>query len=194
MTITACIPTIPSRRSLLSRVVWQLQRYDVEIMIADGVAPMGDKLNAMFEAASTDYVFCVDDDDQIIAPPVETVADFVGWRILYTESGRFAGSVAHRGDGDTSWSTFNRGVSPKCLVRTELARSQPFGNHYHADREWSAAVQADVVLHTFHGAHVYHYDHWDAHMVGTEPTDGRFDRPQRDVGDWPCDWKATTWL
>lgn len=193
MSVTVCIPTIPSRRSLLSRCVWSIPA-GVEILVADGAGPMGDKLNGCFAKASGSHVICVDDDDYLGELPTVGDVDFVGYRVLYTEDGRFGGSVAHRGDGDVSWATFDRGVSPKCPVRTEIARSHKFGNHYTADREWSEAVQADVSSHVFHDLHGYHYDHWDVHMVGTTPDAGMLDRPQRDIGVWPCDWDRVTWI
>jgi hypothetical protein len=198
MSITVCIPTIPSRRSTLSRALWHLRGQDCDVLVADGMAPMGDKLNEMFAKATTTHVVCLDDDDYLgperIIDQGFVMADFVGYRILWLENGRFAGSVAHRGDGDTTWRTFDRGVSPKCLVRTEIARAHEFGNHYTADREWSEAVQADIETHTFIDQHLYVYDHWDAHMVGTTPDAGRIDAPQRDVGVWPFDEGAVTWL
>ena len=200
MSVTVCIPTIASRRSLLSRCLWSIPS-DFAIIVADGDGPMGDKLNACFEAATTSHVVCVDDDDYLL-PGVEDAAnylwgngpDFIGYRILYTENGRFGGSVAHRGDGDTSWSTFDRGVSPKCLITTDIARAHPFGNHYTADREWSKAVQQDVSSCWFADRHLYHYDHWTGHMVGTDQAQGLTERPQRDVGRWPFDAERVTWL
>jgi len=197
MSVTVCIPTIPARRSTLSRLLWSLRGQSVDILIAAGDGALGDKLNEMFATANTTHIIAVDDDDyvgRIDAASHGAFFDFVGFRILWTEDGRFGGSVAHRGDGDTSWATLERGVSPKCLVRTEIARAHPFGNHYTADREWSAAVQADVDTHDFIDDHLYFYDHWNAHMVGTTPDAGRLDVPQRDVGVWPFDTKAATWL
>lgn len=197
MSLSVCIPTIESRRSLLSRCLWSLPA-DVEVIVADGAWPMGDKLNACFQAATTTHVVCVDDDDILMHDWTQLddidYLDFVGYRILYTEDGRFGGSVAHRGDGDTGWSTFDRGVSPKCAIRTEIARAHPFGNHYTADREWSEAVQNDIETHAFIDAHLYHYDHWNNHMVGTTPNAGRLHTPQRDVGVWPHNRGDAQWL
>lgn len=199
--ITICVPTVEARRSLLSRLLWTLssQLEYAEVIVADGEWPMGDKLNAMFATASTPYVVAVDDDDLVdpnfvVAGVIGGRYDFLGYRILYTEDGHFAGSVAHRGDGDTTWSTFDRGVSPKCMVRTEIARSVVFGNHYTADREWSEQVQEQVLSHTFIDEHLYHYDHWNRHMLGTTPAAGKLSTPQRDVGTWPYDPKGITWL
>lgn len=195
--LTICIPTIASRRSLLSRLLWSLPEmpFPVEVLVADGAWGMGDKLDAMFNAARMSHVICVDDDDMLLPGPWALPdVDFVGHRVLYTEDGRFGGSVAHRGDGDTSWATFDRGVSPKCPIRTEIAKATRFGNHYTADREWSQAVQADITSHAFIDAHLYHYDHFNSHMVGTAPEGGRLDTPQRDVGIWPYNPEVVTWL
>ena len=158
VSLTVCIPTIPSRRSTLSRLLWSLRGQSLDILIADGDGAMGDKLNEMFAAATTTHVIAVDDDDyvgQLLKMWTGEFYDFVGCRVLWMENGRFAGSVAHRGDGDTSWTTLDRGVSPKCAVRTSIARAHPFGNHYTADREWSEAVQADVERHAFVDDHLY---------------------------------------
>lgn len=195
MTVTVCIPTVPSRRSLLSRCLWSIPDA-LEIIVADGDRPMGDKLNDCFATATTTHVVCVDDDDYLLPgwSNFPSIEDFIGYRILYTEDGRFGGSVAHRGDGDTAWATYDRGVSPKCPVRTEIARAHRFGNHYTADREWSEAVQYDIASHWFIDAHLYHYDHWNRHMLGTTPDAGRLDTPQRDVGNWPYDPARIQWL
>lgn len=197
VTITVCIPTIPTRRSLLSRLLWGLQDQQVDVIIADGDRPMGDKLNDCFQAATTTHVVCVDDDD-MLPPDFDQVANsgyaFVGYRILWLENGRFAGSVAHHGDGDTTWNTLTRGVSPKCPIATRIARAHKFGNHYTADREWAANVQADLPSHKFIDRHLYTYDHWTDHMVGTEPDTDLYRRPQRDVGRWPVDWSRFRWL
>ena len=156
--LTICIPTIPERQSLLSRLLWTLEqqtRNGLEVLISDGHRPMGDKLNEMFAHAQGDYVVAVDDDDLVASDYVLRLnattrllgsfggegVDFIGYDILWLEDGKYAGRVSHQIDGDTSWSTLDRGVSPKCPVRTEIARRVRFGNEYTADRKWSAEVQ-----------------------------------------------------
>lgn len=200
--LTICIPTVPGRESLLSRLLWTLQPQVgevCEVLISPGRRPMGDKLNEMFAEAKGDYVVAVDDDDLVATDYVSSLplgrnVDFHGYDILWTENGRYAGTVRHHLDGDPSWTTLDRGVSPKCPVRTEIARRVRFGNEYHADRIWSAAVHEQCEAGAYIPAPLYHYDHWDAHMVGTSPDDPRFGRPQRDVGMWPFDPEAFTWL
>ena len=203
-TLTICIPTIAERRSLLSRLLHVLERQlcdDVEVLIADGRRPMGDKLNEMFAAASGAYVVAVDDDDLVTDDYLATIrwqcdgrADFVGHDILWLEDGRYAGRVRHRLGGDVTWTTLDRSVSPKCPVRTEIARRVRFGNEYSADRTWSAEVAEACGSGKYLPVELYIYDHWSDHMVGTSPDDPRFGRPQRDVGMWPFSSEVFTWL
>jgi hypothetical protein len=200
--LTACVPTIPRRESLLSRLLFTLTRQPaLEVIVAGGPAPMGDKVNAMFAAARGRYVAVIDDDDMVteayiahLASSLQGDLDFVGHDILWLEDGRFAGLVSHSLDGDKSWNTLARGVSPKCPTRTSIARSVSFGNEYSADRPWSHAVQRVCTEGGYIPSPLYVYDHWNAHMVGTNPDDHRFDQPQRNVGTWPYDPGAVTWL
>jgi glycosyltransferase involved in cell wall biosynthesis len=200
--LTICIPTVPTRRSLLSRLLHTLEHQltpAVEVLIADGIAPMGDKLNECFTRARGEYVVCVDDDDLVADDFVRLatagyVTDFIGYRVLVLENGRYTGTVRHSLDGDPKWSGLDRGVSPKCPVRTDIARQVPFGNDYHADRAWSQAVHDLCRSGAYINRDLYIYDHWNDHMVGTSPDDPRFRRPQRDIGAWPFTPEAFTWL
>jgi hypothetical protein len=200
--LTICIPTIPARRSMLSRLLWTLEPQlgpNVEVLVSDGRRPMGDKLNEMFAAANGRYVVAVDDDDLVTADYVHRIAaldgpDFIGYDVLWLEEGRYAGTVKHHLDGDPLWSTLDRGVSPKCPVRTELARRVRFGNTYTADRTWSATIHEACETGSYTPAPLYVYDHWTAHMVGTSPDDPRYTNAQRDVGDWPYDPSVFGWL
>lgn len=200
--LTVCIPTIPSRRSTLSRLLWVLQPQDVDVVIADGEGAMGDKLNACFEAAKTPYVVCVDDDDLVTHDYAESLKPgfawkpaFIGYDIAWLENGVLQGMVSHRANGDHTWATLHRGVSPKCPVSTYIAQSVPFGNEYTDDREWSHRVQDCV---NGNGIYLpramYIYDHWNDHMVGTAKDQGLSHREQRNVGNWPYDPSCFTWL
>lgn len=199
--ITICVPTMPQRHSTLSRLLHVLQPWvgpDLEVLIHPAVAPMGDKLNEMFACAAGSHVVCVDDDDVIhpgLIPDRNYLVDFVGWHILVSIDGTVAGTVEHRLGQDpyAVWADHRRGVSPKCLVSTDIARQVTFGNEYTADRAWSTEVQALCRTGTFVDQIVYHYDHWRGSMLGTEP-DARPDARQRDIGAWSFDREAFTWL
>jgi hypothetical protein len=153
----------------------------------------------MFSAAAGRYVVAVDDDD-IVAPhyiralPLAAEVDFIGYDILWMEDGQYAGIVRHSLQGDPMWRTLDRGVSPKCPVATDLARFRRFGNEYTADRVWSMAIFGDARTGVYVPESLYIYDHWNEHMVGTEPDDYRASRPQRDVGQWPFAPERFTWL
>lgn len=201
--LTACVPTIPGRESVLSRLLFTLTRQPMlEVIVAGGVGPMGDKVNAMFAAARGDFVVVIDDDDTVAEAYMahlasslkEELTDFVGHDILWLESGKFAGIVKHSLKGDAWWGSLDRGVTPKCPTRTAIARAVPFGNGYTADRSWSTAVHPTCRAGAYVPAPLYIYDHWNAHMVGTSPDDPRRGNPQRDVGSWPFDREAVRWL
>lgn len=168
----------------------------------DGPRGLGDKLNHMFNAARGSYVVALDDDDYladgycdyVLPSLVDGYLDFLGYDIVWMEDGALQGIVVHDLIGDPYWGTRVRGVSPKCPVRTTVASSVPFGNHYTADRDWSVAVHGKCVSGSYIPRSLYYYDHWNGHMVGTDPTDVRATRPQRDVGLWPYDAEVVTWL
>jgi hypothetical protein len=209
--LTICIPHTTSRASLLSRLLWCIQQQawpPLEVIVHGGRGPMGDKLNEMFAQAQGEYIVCVDDDDLLDGNfssrlyeggkgrlAMATRTDFIGYRILALRNGCYWLDVAHDISRDPSctWQGTDRGVSPKCLIRTTIARKHTFGNHYTADREWSRNVQRDVRTHTFIDAPLYVYDWWPDHMLGTHPDDHP-DRPQRDVGQWPYDPELVRWL
>ena len=200
--LTACVPTIPRRESLLSRLLFTLTRQPaLEVIVATGDAPMGDKVNAMFAAARGKFVAVIDDDDMVaegymahLASGLQGDYDFIGHDVLWLEDGKFAGIVSHSLGGATAWNTLQRGPSPKCPTATHIARNIPFGNDYAADRPWSLAVQQLGRSGGYIPAPLYIYDHWNGHMVGTSPDDPRFSQPQRDVGSWPYAREAVTWL
>lgn len=200
--LTICIPTIPGRESVLSRLLWTLQPQvwdEIEVLVSPGRRPMGDKLNEMFAEARGRHVVAIDDDDFVASDYVDHLAnwgdvDFIGHNILWLENGKYAGTVKHRLGGDATWATLDRSVSPKCPVRAEIARRVRFGNEYHADRAWSAEVAEQCESGHYIAAPLYIYDHWSDHMVGTSPDDPRYGRPQRDVGMWPFSPEAFTWL
>lgn len=198
--ISVCIPTMPQRASTLSRLLWHLEPHigEIEVLIHARVAPMGDKLNELFAHAQGSHVVAVDDDDVIDVSKIGPVpdVDFIGWRILALLNGAYDRSVSHRLDSDpeADWDNTNdRGVSPKCLVRTEIARSVTFGNEYTADRPWSQAVHAKCTTSAFVDEHVYTYDHWPAAMLGTNPDD-RPNALMRTVGWWPMDPTKFRWF
>lgn len=203
--LSICIPTVPPRESLLSRLLFTIQEQqtdEVEVLVYPGRDAMGDKLNAMYAAASGTYVVAVDDDDLVADDYCHTVPDalggidFLGYKIACTRNGRWYNSFTHRPDldPDAGWDTTFRGVTPKCPVRADIARAHRFGNEYTADRSWSQAVARDVHSWRYLDRHLYTYC-WDTdRSVGTQPDDERHGREQLDVGVWPYDPGQVRWL
>lgn len=202
MKLSVLVPTVTPRASLLSRLLYGLcnQKGDFEVLVhSDDSLGMGDKLNSMFAEARGDYVVCVDDDDMLSDGYMDTVlpallGDFVGYRILVLHDGRFWMEVTHRWDVD-GWGKTERGVSPKCPVRTDIARQVEFGNEYNDDQAWSRRVGELVASGTFIDRPLYVYDWWSQHMLGTTPDQysGRWEM-QRDVGEWPFDSERIRWV
>jgi hypothetical protein len=209
--LTICIPTIPARRSLLSRLLFTLEHQSEvfafdEVLVADGDWPLGDKVNTMFAAARGRYVIVVDDDDLLAVDYAAVVSevlhdgprfDMIGYHLLWTEQGRFMGLPLHHGDGHPDHGIEDRGASVKCPTRVEIARRHLMGNDYYADDRWARAVHPEIETHITIRRPMYHYDHWNDQMVGTDLHGEQaswYDRPQRDVGQWPYDPSLFTWI
>lgn len=208
--ISFCVATVPSRTSLLSRCLASITRQagEYEVLVYSGEEGLADKLNFLYQQAQGSHVVAVDDDDYVdsafmflaTAAMAQGAVDFYGYRVLWLENGTYAGSVAHRGDGSTTWRSvdgliLDRGVSPKCLTSIELARSVPWvPEEQGADRRWAARVQELVESHTFIDWEMYVYDHWGRHMIGSHPNDGLLDRDQRYVGIWPYSKERIRWV
>lgn len=207
--ITICIPTIPSRESVLNRLLSVIQPQlapNVEVLIAGGIGKQGDKLNTCFAAAKGTYVVAVDDDDLLSDDYVESVSehlrsgvDYIGYYIKWMEDGVLQKSVPHRGDGDPLWSTYdNRGACPKCLVKKEIAMRHPFGNNYTSDFYWSQAVHADIRTHSFVPKDLYIYDHWNDFMSNCDGTEEQrakeLEKEMRFVGNFDIDKSKFTWI
>lgn len=207
--LTICIGTVPTRRQLLNRLLNCITPQltpAIEVLIAGGTGPQGDKLNACFASAKGTYVVAVDDDDLLAPDFVESVAphflsgvDYIGYNILWMEDGIIQKSVPHKGDGDPLWSTYDdRGVCPKCLIKKEIATRHPYGNHYTADREWSQVIQKEVHSHVFVDSDLYIYDHWNNYALVTSPDAEvralELLKPQRSTEEFTIDEDLFTWM
>jgi hypothetical protein len=208
--LTICIPTVPQRRGLLSRLLFTLQPQVgewVKVLIAGGDWPLGDKVNAMFAAADTaSWVVVVDDDDLVavdyanrVLPAMWRAApNMVGYKLLWTEAGRYMGSPLHHGAGHPTHDIDDRGAALKVPIRAAIAKQHPMGNHYSADHDWAMAVHPEIGdEYVTLDRHLYHYDHWNDQMVGTDLGGEQaawYSRPQRDVGEWPHDPSLFTWI
>lgn len=203
--LSILIPTVSSRKSLLSRLLWGLEEQlngDVEVIIHEGdEIAMGDKLNRMFQEASGEFVVCVDDDDYLANDYVELIldqilltnVDYVGYKVLMTIDGKYCRTFQSTYNGDQEWVGSPQGVGPKWPVRREIALRYNFPNQHQGDRIWSAQVRTDVKSGIYLPRVLYFYDYWDKGTLGTEPGSPNT-ASQRDVGMYPYDRSKFKWI
>lgn len=193
--VSILIPTMEQRKSMLSRLLFGLQHQmndSVEVLIDQSNNKMGDKLTNMFQIAKGKYVVCVDDDDYLADDYVSALTfddeDFVGYKILSLCNGEFENVYSHSVDGSDAWDkSTGRGISPKCLVKTEIAKQVPFGNDYTSDRDWSMAIGNLCNSGKFINRVLYYYDCY--------PNSSLFSLGEkREVGQYPYDPTLFTWV
>lgn len=204
MLLTIAVATVPSRASLLSRLLWTLSAQlepRVEVLVHGGPAPLGDKSNEMWALARGRFVARCDDDDLVSADYVSSLllaldagADFVGFNVLYTVDGTFVGEYPHdyeRGENHPGASV--RSVSPMMVLPTEVARRHPHGNVRTSDFEWAGAVMRDWKPQqpVYIDRVLYHYDCRPDHSLSPS---GEVPLAQRDVGKWPYDPERFRWV
>ena len=215
MILSVLIPTISSRASTLSRSLWYLQQQDwndlfpesFEVIVHQGdTIGLGDKINHMIAEARGDYIVMVDDDDHLVthymesvlSPLFNTQPDFLGYKILALQNGKYWLSIAHDAKNPFGNPTLNRGVCNKMPIRRSIAAKVPFGNDYTDDWPWSGAVHALVETSDFIDDHLYVYDWWPDSMAfrdyATVWQPHEEFSPQRDIGDWPFDPERVRWL
>jgi hypothetical protein len=208
--LSILIPTVSSRRSLLSRLLWTLEPQvrmfagQVEVLVhADDRVGVGTKCDEMFHNAQGRFVVSVDDDDLVTPDYVsavmegiwrQTVPDFVGYRILYTRDGVYQAEIVHDpARGQNHSGTWLRHISLKCPIRRDLVLSAPqFTDRPGGDFRWlEGLIRVHPVWDTvFIDRCLYHYDFWDGHTLGPAPGSAA---PQRDVGLYPYDTALFRW-
>jgi hypothetical protein len=205
MILSVLIPTVSARASTLSRTLWYLQQQtgDFEVIVARGdQIGLGDKTNALIEAATGEYFIIVDDDDYVASHYMETVLpyldgrfDYVGYRILALWDGRYWLSIAHDAKNPFGAITLNRGVDKKMPIRRDLILDLKLGNEFEDDWYFAQAIHNRIRTSTFIDDHLYVYDWWPETMTfpGGQRDQGNW-RPQRDIGVWPVDKRRIRWL
>lgn len=203
--LSICVPTVSSRESLLSRLLWGIEAQltdQVEVLVhpGDNIA-MGDKYNRMFQEATGAYVTCIDDDDYLADNYVEQVLsrikasapDYIGYKILHTEDGKYMNEVSSKIGGDRGWHKQPYGPLAKCVVKRDVAKDCGFPNHHSGDAEWAKAIYSTGRLRTEETIDrvLYYYDFWTKGSLGTTPGSQAL---QRNLGIYPYDKEKVTWL
>ncbi len=213
MKLSILIPTVPARESLLSRLLFTLDRQlneEVEVLIYkdNGEATYGQKVNKMVGMAKGDYITIFDDDDLIPEDYVSTILekikddpDFIGYYILYLSDGKFQYLIEHNGD-NKEWHGPNftrRGFSPKCVVKKDIFSKFTFGDSYTSDQTFSHQIDHSGLIkkHIFIPRCMYYYDFWSDYMLGASSHDESFQKHihiQRDVGIYPFSKEKFIWI
>lgn len=188
MKLSVLIATVPQRKSLLSRMLHSLMQpglnSDYEILVHQGDAPHGDKVNRMVEAAYGTHVAIIDDDDWLAADYMAHVLphdeDFVGYRIVVMSEGMYDQTVVHDAAYE-GWVGRMRGVSQKCPIVREAALQVPYPTNYYQDGVWSADVQKLIGSHAYIDRDLYFYDYRNKDRY-------------RNVGWFPYEKSAIRWL
>lgn len=201
--------TIESRASLLSRLLWTLQPQltdEVEVLVHNTeLTPVGTKTDELHTAATGQFAAQIGDDDLVSSDYVSSIlrelnagADFVGFSVLHTINGAYGAEYPHDPTrGRTVPGAKIRGMSTLMAIPTEVRRAHPFGNGYHDDFTWAAAIERDWKPQkpAYVDRALYHYDYWPAHSLPTVPENGGTNRPgQRFVDLWPFDREKFTWV
>lgn len=78
MKLSILIPTLPERAQFLTCLTSELQkqmgdRKDIELVINHGAQTTGEKRNALIQSATGEYVWFVDDDDEILPGAIDAI-------------------------------------------------------------------------------------------------------------------------
>ncbi len=210
MKLSILIPTLPQRKSLLSRLLNRLEHQlnkEVEVLIYEdnGVLPYGDKINTMVSKSKGKYIVCIDDDDlvpedyiEIILKEIKSNPDFIGYNIAYFCDGEFKYDIQHSYD-NKEWTFNRRGVSPKCIIKKDIFKKFVFGNEYTSDQVISHQIEESGLINksSFVDKKMYIYDFWANNALGASYRDSSFQNHinnQRVVDVLPFNKKKFIWI
>jgi len=199
--ITIAVCTIPTRASLLTRLLFslndQLEPYKdkVEVVIADGWGKQSDKFNSIVADAPKGFIALIDDDDYLSPNYVEQVVkaayskdklrdgiDYIGYQILMTYDGKFHEITS---DKEASGDYY----SIKCLFNTDIMKQLKLEPNISDDVTLAHKAGAMSKGYYFIDDILYYYDFWVNNSVFRNPVDAK----QRDIGEYPFDKSNFTW-
>jgi hypothetical protein len=177
-TLTVLIATLGQRRGLLGRLLFGLMpqvdaaagRVKVLAYWDNGETDLAVKRQALVEAAGTDYVCHVDDDDTVTNDYVESILgaleswpDIVGLHMMVHRDGEPL-KVAELSTKFTGWyeepDRFCRDITHENPIRTSLARSVDFRDKATGDPEdapWAAKLRGRITSEVTIERVLYHY-------------------------------------
>ncbi|HEY3485069.1 MAG TPA: hypothetical protein VGK49_06770, partial [Ilumatobacteraceae bacterium] len=95
---------MPGRESLLSRCLWSIFTQGGKVLVVEGSARLGDKINAAARLVDTPYMTVVDDDDYIASDyllqvlPRLGLVEYVGFKVVEIVEGRYYNTCSSIGD------------------------------------------------------------------------------------------------
>jgi hypothetical protein len=149
------ICTIPHRHGTLLELLADLDRQITNarvsaILYRDNLSvTYGNKTQALLDAATADYVSCVDDDDLILPGGVDRVLaaldqrpDYVGFAVKWTQNGQVMFPVEHslRHPRWENGETLLRSVMHFNPIRTDIARDGRWEGGNGAEKAWGDQV------------------------------------------------------
>ena len=204
--ITLAVCSIPTRESLLSRLLFslnnQVEQYpdQIRVVIADGWGLQSDKFNSIVADAPKGFIALIDDDDYLAPNYVEQVVkvvygldqmryllgglDYVGYKILMTYDGKF-----HEITKETE-ANHKYYYSIKCLFNTDIMKQLKLGPKSSDDVILAHKAGAMSRGNYFIDDVLYHYDFWVNNSVYRNAVDTK----QRDVGTYPFNRNNFTWI
>lgn len=197
--LTIHIPTIPTRTSTLSRTLHHLTQqphHRTQTIITTGPDTYHNKHTTALQHATGRMYVTIDDDDWTPTDYTTTICnilehhdiDMIGYHIAAIIDGHYTGTITHHHQGSPDWAhTLQRGPTPKTPIRTSIIRNIPFGDTYHADRQWAATITPHIKTGIFLDRHLYYHDYRSSDLNYDTPND-------HDVGNWPFRPDLFTWI
>ena len=152
------ITSIPHRHAKLLRLLdaldRQLPRTGVGVLLYrdDLEVAYGDKTQALIDAATADYVCCIDDDDLVapdyverIATVLEELPQYVGFKVRWTRDGVQQRPVIHSlacGGWHDHSDRLDRDITQFNPIRRDLALLGRWEGGWEAERRWGNEVRA----------------------------------------------------
>jgi glycosyltransferase involved in cell wall biosynthesis len=149
--------------NLLNILSYQLDGFDVEVIVQDGEGTIGDKRNSALWKAKGDYVAFIDDDDEVSDDYIEKVLEAIKTE---PDCCSLTGQITFNGQGAQTFEHSIKYNSWRTNIDGEPITYERFPNHLNAikrsiaiqyryisvshgeDRWWSEALHNDKVLKT----------------------------------------------
>lgn len=173
MILSILIPTMPHRRDMFERLLFDIRsqvvraNVDIEILADPGEGTIGAKRQRMIEKAQGEYVAFIDDDDQIdphyiscILSALKTNPDVVGFCGIITTNGRNAKRfrISKAFNYEEKKGVYYRYNNHLCPVKRSIALQVGYNDISHAeDHDYATRLRPFVTTEVFIDQCLYYY-------------------------------------